>query len=74
VRVRQGAFAAFDLANQHLYPGGPDFRPYEAEIPRTGVIGRRVRLYVGFPDQVFDGGIQLWSAMPPSTRIDAPVT
>src|SRR5882762_3230752 len=52
VRVRQRALAALDLAYQdfHLLRAH-GFGPDQAEIPRAGVIGGRVRLHLARPDQ-----------------------
>src|SRR5712664_1579710 len=54
VRVRQRALAALDLAYQdfHLLRAH-GFGPDQAEIPRAGVIGGRVRLHLARPDQKF---------------------
>src|SRR6266850_1619650 len=69
---------ALDLADEHFHllrahGLGPD----ETEIPRAGVIGREIRLYVLLTREVAahgGGSIQLCSAMPPSTTMEAPVT
>jgi hypothetical protein len=70
VRVRSRALPALDLADDDF----DLFRSDQAIVLRPGVVRRRVRRNVRLPDQVLDGGIQLCRAMPPSTRIDAPVT
>jgi hypothetical protein len=70
VRVRERPLPALDLADDDF----DLFRSDQAIVLRPGVVRRRVRRNVRLPDQVLDGGIQLCRAMPPSTRIDAPVT
>src|SRR2546428_36469 len=78
VRVGQRALAALDLAYQDFqllraHGLGPD----QAEIPRAGVVGRGIRRYVLLTHEVaahVGGSIQLCSAMPPSTTMEAPVT
>ena len=70
MRVRQRALTALDLADQDFQV----LRSYQAIVPRAGMVRGRIGFEVGLADQVLDGGIQLWSAMPPSTRIEAPVT
>src|SRR5712664_42152 len=78
VRVRQRALAALELAHQdfHLLRAH-GFGPDQTEIAGAGVIGRGVRLYVLLTHEVAahgGGSIQLCSAMPPSTTMEAPVT
>src|SRR6266850_3643483 len=78
VRVRQRALAALELAHQdfHLLRAH-GFGPDQTEIPRAGVIGRGVWFYILLTHEVAahgGGSIQLCSAMPPSTTMEAPVT
>ena len=70
VCMRKRTLAALDLAQDEFKILGGK----QPKVPCPGVIGRRIGLELGLADQVFDGGIQLWRAMPPSTRISAPVT
>src|SRR6266480_2075497 len=78
VRVRQRALAALELADDHLELLRADrLRSDETEIAGAGVIGRGVRTHVLLTHEVAahgGGSIQLCSAMPPSTTMEAPVT
>jgi hypothetical protein len=70
VRVRQRPLAALDLADQDFQVLGSK----QAVVARPGMVRGRIRLYLRLANQVLDGGIQLCRAMPPSTRMEAPVT
>src|SRR5437588_7428243 len=78
VRVRQRALAVLELAYDHLELLRADrLGPDETEIAGAGVIGRGVRPHVLLTHEVAahgGGSIQLCSAMPPSTTMEAPVT